>query len=212
MNWLPTNIENYCVENSTRPSKVCDELYEYTVAQVPMAMMLIGPIQASFIGFLLRAINAKRVLEVGCFTGYSALAMAEQLPETGEVITLDINEETNRIAQSFWQKSEHGKKIHSLIGPARESFKVLKGSFDFIFIDADKTNYPHYFEAALSMLSPHGLIALDNSLRDGDVLKEKPDEGTLAIRELTQRIHSRNDLQSTLVPIRDGLLLVRKTQ
>lgn len=210
MTWLPSDIENYCVNHSTKPSQICEELYAYTKANVPMSEMLIGPIQASFMGFLLRTMGAKRILEVGCFTGYSALAMAEYLPSDGELITLDVNAETNAIAKRFWTKSPHGSKIKSIISPALETMKTLRPTFDFVFIDADKVNYPKYFEMGLSLLSKNGIIALDNSLRGGDVLKSQPDEGTLAIRELTLKIHSRADLQSTLVPIRDGLLLVRK--
>lgn len=210
MNWIPEEIENYCFDASSQPHRICEEIFQYTKQNVPMSIMLIGPIEAAFLGFFLKSIRARRVLEIGCFTGYSALAMAEYLPDDGEIITLDLNPDTTRIAQSYWTRSPHGKKIRSMVGPALESLKGLTGPFDFVFIDADKENYPHYFEAALSKLGPRGVIALDNALREGNVLNENPDEGTKAIRDLTQKIHARSDLQTCLLPIRDGLLLVQR--
>jgi caffeoyl-CoA O-methyltransferase len=203
------NIENYCVQMSTTPSADCAAIYDFTQKNVPMAQMLIGPMVGSVLGFLVHSVCAERVLEIGCFTGYSALVMAERLPSDGEVITLDINQETTDVAQHFWNKSRHGKKIKPIVGPALESLEKLKGPFDFIFIDADKTNYPKYFEKALELISPSGIIALDNCLRDGRVLEENPDEGTQAIRDLSISISKRRDLIKTLLPVRDGLLLVQ---
>lgn len=195
---------------SSQPSKDCEAIYDYTRKNVPMSEMLIGPIQGSFLQFLLRSIGAKRVLEIGCFTGYSALTMAEALPESGELITLDLEPQTTEIAQSFWNKSPHGKKIKALVGPALSSLEKIKGPFDFIFIDADKENYPNYFEKARTLLTPQGLIGLDNALRGGDVLKKNADPGTEAIRKISTQIAKDPMLTSCLLPIRDGLLLVKK--
>lgn len=175
-----------------------------------MAIMLIGPLEASALGLMLRMLGARRVLEVGCFTGYSALAMAEQLPENGEVVTLDISAETTAIGERYWKQSRHGKKIKLILGPAIETMKSLQGPFDFVFIDADKENYGHYFNRALELLSPRGVIVLDNALRDGEVLKESPDAGTLAIRELCQKIHQDPRFYASLLPIRDGMMIVQR--
>ncbi len=211
MNFQNESINEYCVQHSAVPSDVCAEIADYTRANVPMAVMLTGPQEASFLGFLIRSIAAKRVLEVGSFTGYSALAMAENLPPDGEVITLDINPETNAIAKRFWAKSPHGTKIKSFLGPASDTFKALKGQFDFVFIDADKVGYSQYFNLALPLLSPHGIIACDNCLYGGDVLQSNPtNEGAIAIKKFNEEIKSRKDLYATLTPIRDGVLLITK--
>ncbi len=210
---IDPKIESYCLNASSRPSVVCEEIFENTQKNHPMAVMLTGPIQMSLIGFWLEATRAKRVLEIGCFTGYSALAMAERLPDGGELITLDIDPETMATARSFWNKSPHGKKIKSVVGPAAESLAQINGPFDFVYIDADKENYPTYFKMALERLSPQGVIGLDNSLRDGEVLKDSPsDEGYRVIKKLTAEIVANPHFKTCLVPVRDGLLLVQKTK
>ncbi len=206
-----TETINYCVAHSSTPCKLADELEAYTKKEVPMSQMLIGKLEASLLGMLIRLGKVKRVLEFGTFTGYSALVMAEQLPEDGELITLDLNEETTRIAQSFWDRSEHGKKIKSFVGPALENIKNIKGSFDFVFIDADKLNYPNYLELGLERLSPGGMIVCDNMLWSGKVYDENiQDEDTLAIRTLNQKLKQREDLYTSLLPIRDGMHLIMK--
>ncbi|MDB5036978.1 MAG: methyltransferase [Bacteriovoracaceae bacterium] len=204
-------IEDYCLSKSTVPSKICDELFEYTQNNVEHSEMLIGPMVGSTLGFIIQSIKAKRILEVGSFTGYSALFMAERLSNGGEVITLDINPETTKVGQEFWNKSPHGKKIKLILGPALESFAKLKGPFDFVLIDADKGNYLNYFIKALELLSPNGVIALDNTLWSGRVadLNEK-DPDTVALREVANFIKSKADLSSVLLPIRDGILLVQR--
>ena len=204
-------IENYCISKSTLPSKHCRTILEYTKAHVPMSQMLIGELEASFLGFLIRSIRAKRVLEIGCFTGYSALAMAERLPKDGELITLDVDPANAKLAQSFWDKSPDGSKIKLMVGPAIESLKKLKGKFDFVFIDADKVNYIHYLKETTRLLSAKGLVAADNCLWGGEVLNQKStDEGTQAIQAFNAYVQSRKNFESMLVPIRDGIFLIGK--
>ncbi len=215
MQFIDKKIEEYCISKSRRPGSVCDELELYTRENVHGAQMLIGKMEASFLGFLIRSINAKRVLELGTFTGYSALAMAEQLPQNGEVITLDINEKTVELAKTYWAKSEHGKKIKSIIGPGLESLDKLTGEFDLVFIDADKRNYPMYLEKTLKMLSPNGIIVIDNVLWGGQVVEVPTDSedehrNTKYIRELNDHLTNRFDLYVTLLPIRDGIFLIKK--
>ncbi len=172
--------------------------------------MLIGELEASFLRFLVGLIRAKRILEIGCFTGYSALAMAEGLTQNGELVTLDINPDTTKIAQEFWKKSPNGGKIKLFLGKAAESLQKIKGPFDFIFIDADKSNYKKYFLKALTLLSLSGMIAVDNCLWGGEVLKgHSKDQDTNAIVEFNHYVRSRVDLEATLVPIRDGVFLIR---
>jgi caffeoyl-CoA O-methyltransferase len=139
--------------------------------------------------------------------------MAENLPEDGEVVTLDINPETTKVAKEYWKQSLNGKKIKSILGPAVETVKNLKQEFDFIFIDADKVNYLSYFKICLEKLSSKGIIAIDNVLWSGQVLKENhQDENTMAIQEVNNFISKREDLYSTLLPVRDGLFLIQKKQ
>jgi caffeoyl-CoA O-methyltransferase len=211
MNLSDPEVEAYCLSKSTTPSGDCEALFAYTKANVQGASMLIGPMGASLLGFLVGVVGAKRVLEVGCFTGYSALSMAERLPEGGELITLDINLETSKVAEVYWAKSSHGKKIRLVLGPALESLKTVKGPFDFILIDADKENYLAYLRCALDLVSARGMIALDNCLWSGKVFDSKTqDPETRALREVAGYIKSRSDLVSVLLPIRDGIMLVQK--
>lgn len=206
-----TEIDEYCASKSTPVSKVCDEIEKYTVAHVPMSVMLVGPLEASFLGFLVSLTQAKRVLEIGCYTGYSALAMAERLCENGEFITIDMNPETSQIAQQFWKKSPHGSKIKLILGPALETVKSLKGPIDLVFLDATKTEYLDYLEWTLPLLSERGVIVADNCLREGAVLNPRvSDEGTRAIRRFNDFVAGRTDLESVLLPVRDGVFLIRK--
>lgn len=204
-------IEEYSRIHSTPASKTADELEAYTRAQVPGSQMLVGPLGASLLKTLVRAARAKRILEVGCYTGYSALAMAEALPDNGELISMDVNPETSAIARKFWDQSPHGKKIQLILGPAVESIPKLNGKFDFVFIDADKGNYVRYFELCWPLLPSGGVMAVDNCLWDGRVLKpETADEQTKAIMRFNQLIKSRSDLTACLVPIRDGIFVITK--
>lgn len=210
-------IEEYCISKSNLPSKDCLSIEEYTRANVHGAGMLIGKMEASFLGFLLRSIRAKRVLELGTFTGYSALAMAEHLPENGEIITVDINNETVTLAKEFWGKSAHGHKIKSIMGNGLDIIATLPGKFDFVFIDADKRNYIDYLKLAVPLLSENGMIVIDNVLWSGKVLpdaeldlNEHRDRNTEFIRNVNNYIAESTDLYGTLMPIRDGMFLVQK--
>lgn len=205
-------IDQYAVDHSTEPSKLCDELDLYTKENIPMSQMVVGKLEASFLGLLIRLRGVKSILELGTFTGYSALAMAEHLPDDGEIVTVDISKETTDVAKNFWQKSPHKNKINLFLGSGKQYFKdnPLK-KFDLVFIDADKENYPVYFELALQRLNERGIILLDNALWSGKPLKGKgQDLSTDKIIEVNEYIQSRDDLYKTLLPIRDGLYCVMK--
>ena len=214
---IDKKIEDYCLSKSNVPSPDCDRIEAYTRANVHGSGMLIGKMEASFIGFLLRSIKAKRVLELGTYTGYSALTMAENLSDDGEIITVDINKETVTLAQDFWNQSLHGKKIKSVLGSGLEIIPTLSGQFDFVFIDADKRNYIDYLKLTLPLLSPKGIIVIDNVLWSGRVVEgsetsgsELHDRNTDFIRLVNDYIASDSGLYGTLLPIRDGMFLVRK--
>ncbi len=210
-------IEAYCIAKSNLPSADCDRIEEYTKANVHGFGMLIGKMEASFIGFLLRSIQAKRVLELGTYTGYSALTMAENLPDDGEIITIDINQTTVKLAKDFWSQASHGHKIKSLIGSGLDIIPTLKAPFDFVFIDADKRNYIAYLKLTVPLLSDRGIIVIDNVLWSGRVVpgsessgSELHDRNTDFIRSVNNYIASEPTLYGTLLPIRDGMFLIKK--
>ncbi len=210
MKFIEPALENYCIEKSTKPSKVCEEIKEYTLKNEAASVMLTGEMEASFLGFFIRLIGAKRVLEFGTFTGYSALAMAENLPDDGEVITMDKDPRILQLAQSFWNKSPHGKKIAVMAGDAHENMLKIKGEFDFVFIDADKGGYMNYLKYSLEKLSPKGMIAIDNVLWSGKVITDDNETSTRNIRKVNDFVAAHPELYATLVPIRDGIFIIQK--
>lgn len=212
MNLLASNIEDYCQRHSSQPSADCQAIADYTRAKVDMAQMLIGGWQAGFLQLLIRLSNAKRVLEIGTFTGYSALAMAEALPADGQLTTIDINHKTTEIAKSFWQKSIAGHKITSVTRSALETLAEMTAeSFDFVFIDADKKNTKNYFDRSLEHLTPNGIIAIDNAFMDGEVLGDDSTEIEVRhMQEFNDYLAGRADLHKSLLSIRDGLFVVSK--
>lgn len=206
-----SELEDYCETHSSSPSALCAEIDAYTQKNFELARMIIGSWHASFLQFLITTTRAQRVLEIGTFTGYSALAMAEALPADGEVVTVDVNSETTQLACSFWDKSVAGKKIKPLVKPALDALAELTGEFDLIFIDADKENVRSYFEGGLRLLSPHGFVAVDNSFMDGKVLNSKiTNKSVQAMAEFNDYIVARKDVRKVLINIRDGLYLIAK--
>ena len=207
---VPTEIDNYAAAHTKPLPPLLEELIRETESKfADRAQMLSGQVEGQFLRMLVAATGAQRVLEIGTFTGFSALMMAAGLPSDGELVTLELSAEHAQFARSFIARSEDGGKIRLIEGPALESLKTLRGPFDFAFIDADKTSYPAYFKAALRLLSHGGLIALDNALREGDVLDPK-DEGTVAIAELNDLITRDESVENVMLTVRDGVMLVRK--
>lgn len=212
MKLVDPEIEKYCIDISSKPSSLCEDLADFTRKNVSQSQMLIGPLEAAVLGFLIRTGGYKRILEIGTFTGYSALSMAENLPSDGELITLDVNEETTRIAQEFWKKSSHGSKIKLILGRALENLPKLEGQFDLVFIDADKEPYPQYLNWALENLSEGGSIVIDNTLWSGEVLNSEAEGSTKSIQKVNQMAKelSEREYFVSLLPVRDGMLLIRK--
>ena len=209
MNFIASELDNYCLKHSTPPSPLAGELEAYTREHVSMSIMLTGPLEGTFLGMLVRLTRATRVLEIGCYTGYSALCIAEHLPPEGRLVTLDVNLEYTAVAKRFWKQSPHGSKIELRLGEGLKLMRTLEGCFDFIFIDADKVNYTAYTQHALRLLSPTGLIAADNALYDGQVLEHLPnDPGARAIKEFNGWVRDQPNLHSVLLPIRDGIHLI----
>jgi len=204
-------IEAYAQVHSMPESSICRALREETERTMEYAQMLVGPLEGAFLKMLAQLVGAKRVLEIGMFTGYSALCFAEALPEDGTVVTCEIDEASAAVGRRFFVQSPHGRKIDIKLGPALDTMRQLTGPFDVIFIDADKTNYLNYYRRALDLLSPNGVILIDNVLWDGEVLKHPPpDERTAAIQELNRVVSTDPRVTAVLVTIRDGVLVVKR--
>jgi len=208
---VDSRIEDYCIQQSSTPSSLLDEIYTLTHKTQQIPQMLIGKMEASFLGFLIKSLQIKNVLEIGTFTGYSALSMAEVLPPEGKIITVDVNSSPiEEIAKPIWNKSSHGSKIESIITQGTQYLTETKKKFDLIFIDADKQNYLRYVELSLNCLSKTGIIVVDNALWSGHVADpQKNDDSTEAIRKLNNWAQSQDNLYTSLIPVRDGLLLLK---
>lgn len=207
----PKEIEQYCINHSTKPSSTVEALGHYTRESVHGSHMLIGEMEASVLSFLIKIGRVKNILELGTYTGYSALAMAEQLPSDGKVITIDINPETTAIAKKYWDESPHGKKITQILKPGLKALEEIQESFDMIFIDADKNNYSNYLDWALNHLNPNGMIIVDNTIWYGKVLTPGLDKQTDSIIAHNAKARDLVGYTKTLLPIRDGMFLITKS-
>ena len=212
---IDDRLYTYLTSVSIREPEILAELRAETATR-PLADMQISPEQGQFMALLLKLIGAERCLEVGTFTGYSALACALALPEHGRLIALDVSKEWTDIARRYWRAAGVDEKIELRLGPATESMQTLidageQESFDFIFVDADKTSYRAYFDLGMELVRPGGLLAFDNVLWGGRVADPAiTDDDTVAIRELNRFLHGHAGIELSLVPIADGLTLVRK--
>jgi len=212
---LSPKLYDYLLKNSLREAEVLQQLREET-AQHRAAIMQIAPEQGQFMALLVQLLGAKRTLEVGVFTGYSSLVVAMALPEEGRVVACDVDPEATAIAQRYWQAAGVAHKIDLRLAPATETLDQLiaegqAGSFDFAFIDADKRNYPRYFEQCLQLIRPGGLIAVDNVLWAGRVVEsDSDDKRTQAIRAFNRALHQDERVSLSLLPVADGLTLAMK--
>lgn len=207
-------IQGFIIENVVRENPLLRELREET-ARLPNARMQIGPDQGEFMALLARAIGARRYLEIGVFTGYSSLAMALALPDDGRIVACDVSEEYTSIARRYWKAAGVEQKIDLRIAPALETIAELRREraepFDMAFIDADKTNVDNYYEAALELIRPNGLILVDNVLWDGAVVDPSPnDADTRALRDISLKAGRDDRVHAALLPVCDGLLIAWK--
>jgi caffeoyl-CoA O-methyltransferase len=209
LSFVSKELEEYVVRHTSALSDVHDRIWKETHENTRFPQMLVGPLEGAFLRFLVRMTGAKRVLEIGMFTGYSALAMAEALPADGQLITCDINPDTTEMARRYFSASPHGRKIEVKLGPAIETLKSLSGPFDICFIDADKEGYAAYYDACMELVRKNGLIVLDNVLQSGRVLDTKDSRGR-EMDLLNERITKDARVENVLLPIRDGIMLVCK--
>jgi caffeoyl-CoA O-methyltransferase len=211
---LDDRLYDYLVQFGTRESDLLKDLRNET-AKLPGAGMQIGPEQGAFMGLLVELIGARRALEIGTFTGYSSLCIAGAMPAEGKLICCDVSEEYTKVARNYWRRAGLESKIELRIGPAVATLDALIQAdvepFDFAFIDADKTNYSNYYERAMKLVRPGGLIAIDNVLWGGDVANPaENDEDTQAIRAVNEMVRNDERVTLALAPIGDGLTLARK--
>jgi predicted O-methyltransferase YrrM len=212
---LTDKLEAYCQSVSLRETPVEHELRRAT-ARLPLGTMQIAPDQAQLMALLVRLIGARRCLEIGTFTGMSALAVALALPPEGRVIACDIDPETTSIARRYWEKAGVAEKIDLRLAPALETLDALlverqEAGFDFAFIDADKENYDAYYERVLRLLRPGGLVVIDNVLWGGWVADaRRTDPDTAALRALNRKLHRDERIDLVLLPMADGITLARK--
>ncbi|WP_407896227.1 class I SAM-dependent methyltransferase [Scytonema sp. NUACC26] len=210
---LEKNLYDYLLSVSVQEPEVLTKLRQET-AQHPMSQMQIAPEQGQFMALLVQLMGAKRTLDIGIFTGYSSLVVALALPPEGKVVACDISEEYTAIARRYWQQAGVADKIELHIAPAMETLDRLRAqgeTFDFAFIDADKSNYDNYYEQALQLVRPGGLIAIDNVLWSGRVADSQvQDNRTNRIRAFNQKLYQDSRVAISLVPIADGLTLALK--
>ena len=209
---IPPSIENYACDYSTEESLVLSQLNRETHLKVNLPIMLSGHLQGKVLEFISHMIQPKQVLEIGTYTGYSAICLAAGLKENGELHTIDINEELYDMCQSYFEKAGLSKKIIQHIGHAADIIPRIDCIFDLVFIDADKQNYHLYYDVVIDRLPIGAYILADNVLYDGEVLlaQEEQSKNAKAIQAFNEKIRADKRVIQVLLPIRDGLLLMKK--
>jgi caffeoyl-CoA O-methyltransferase len=204
-------IDAFAEAHTTPPEQLLFELAEETRATLPSPQMLTGPVEGRFLELLVFASGAERVLEIGTYSGYSALSMARGLPPGGHIDTCEIEERHAEVARRYVGQSPYADRITIHVGPARDTIARLDGPYDLVFVDADKTGYDAYYEAVLPKLAPRGLIVFDNMLQNGRVV-DAPDDGesTRAIVALNRKLRNDPRVACVLLTVRDGVTLVRR--
>jgi caffeoyl-CoA O-methyltransferase len=202
-------IETYATNHTSEEPELLARLARETEETMDLPQMLTGRLEGNFLRLMVRAVQARCVLEVGMFTGYSALMMASALPDDGRIVTCEVNPKAERVARRYFAQSPHGHKIDVRMGPAVETIKGLAGPFDFVFIDADKESYPVYYDLCLERVRAGGVIAIDNVLWSGRVLNPQ-DAETRAIAALNEKVLRDDRVDNALLTIRDGVMLAVK--
>lgn len=214
---LDDRLYEYLLGHSVREPAILQRLRTET-SKLDMAVMQISPEQGQFMAMLMQILGARNVIEVGVFTGYSSLSMALALADDAKIIACDVNKEWTTLAQRYWREAGVAHKFDLRLAPALQTLQGLideqrQGSFDFAFIDADKANYLNYYELCLQLIRPGGVIAIDNVLWSGDVADDsKHDEDTRSIRQLNDHVYRDDRVTMSLLPIGDGLTLVRRKE
>jgi caffeoyl-CoA O-methyltransferase len=210
MEFISEDLLNYCERFTAPEPGLLKELNRQTHLKVGQPRMLSGHLQGRFLSFLSSLLKPNFILEIGTYTGYSALCLAEGLSADGKLITIDPNEETNVFAKSFIERSELKNKIELITGDAQKVIPTLNHKWDIVFIDADKKNYPVYYDLVIEQVNKGGLIIADNVLWSGKVLHEQKDKDTLVIHRFNEKVSADDRVEALLLPVRDGLMTLRK--
>jgi caffeoyl-CoA O-methyltransferase len=203
-------VERYALEHSTPDPDFFRRLEEETRAISDWPQMMVGPLEGQFLGWLVWLAQARRVLEIGTFTGYSSISMALNLPPDGRITSLDVNEETTAVARRYAEEAGVADRIDYRVGSAIEELGRLDGPFDLVFIDADKESYVDYYENVLPKLSDRGFIVADNVLWSGRVVEERGDESTEAIKRFNDHVAADERVECLMLTVRDGMTLIRQ--
>ena len=206
---VPEDIEAYAEAHTEPLDPLFDALREETLRSMAEPQMQVGRVEGTFLKLLVRMSGARRALEIGMFTGYSGLMIAAGLPEDGTLTTCDVDPKAEAVARRYFARSPHGKKITIRMGPALETIRTLSPPIDFVFLDADKVNYPNYYEAVLPLMPPGGLLVADNVLWSGKVLHPKEDSDR-AIAAFNDRVGKDPRVEKVLLTVRDGMTIARK--
>ena len=212
MKLLPTEIEEYTLAHTTKEPQLLAELNRETWANVMIPRMLSGHLQGRVLSLFSKLVSPENILEIGTYTGYSALCLAEGLKTEGTLHTLDINEECTTVANRYFNKSDYRKNIQQHIGKALDIIPTLNCKFQLVFIDADKENYENYFDAIIDKMDIGGLIIADNVLWSGKVTENQKDEETTALDNYNKKLVASDRVEVVLFPIRDGLMISRKVK
>jgi caffeoyl-CoA O-methyltransferase len=208
---VPEDLEGYAEAHTTPHPELLQRLARETQETLERPQMLTGTIEGRFLEFIVRMTGARRILELGTYSGYSAISMAAALPSDGHIDTCEVEEAHAAVARRYIEEAGYSDRISIHMGPALETIAKLEGEFDFVFIDADKENYVNYYEAVLPRLSERGLIAADNTLWSGRVIDESDEsEGTVAIRAFNDHVRADERVVCVLLSVRDGVTLIRR--
>jgi caffeoyl-CoA O-methyltransferase len=210
MNFLDPNLEAYVAKHSEQEPELLQKLARETHLKVLQPRMLSGAYQGRLLAVLSKLTSPKRILEIGTYTGYSALCLAEGLKADGQIDTIDKDEELTDMQRSYFDASGFGKQIFQHLGNAAEIIPAIEGTFDFVFIDADKEQYPLYFDLIVDRVRSGGLIIADNVLWSGKVMESAVDEATQSLQVFNKKVADDKRVETVILPVRDGLTLLRK--
>lgn len=212
MEFISKSLSDYCENNTSAETEILAQLNRETHLKVVSPRMLSGHLQGRFLSFISKLQQPKLIIEIGTYTGYSALCLAEGLHPEGKLISIDVNEETSAFAKAFIEKTEYTNKIDLVLADAKDYIPTIKEPIDLVFIDADKKNYLNYYHLVINKLNSGGLIIADNVLWSGKITmpEEEMDRETLALHQFNQFVQQDERVENILLPIRDGLMVVRK--
>jgi len=210
MDFLPEDIQRYIEKHTSEESDFLKKINRETHAHVLRSRMLSGHVQGKFLSMISKMLKPKAILEIGTYTGYSAICLAEGLQPGGKLITIDVNEELEDRVRNYFKGYEYDSQIDFRIGDAREIIPTLAETFDLVFIDADKENYSVYYDLVIDKLHSGGIILADNVLWSGKVVQPNPDKDTEAILGFNDKVQHDSRIENLLLPLRDGVMMIRK--